>query len=266
MTIETDFVFELGKSLADALDESDIIGRWMSHHLADLVMRSEAHPTDQDLIRETREVILRLWEHKAGGRFKTRPFEYVEPVLAALARLEPDPPPWAHFRAYSSEDLPSAHDMAGYPVIATACDMDREFGRLVRLAVAFAAQSALDKEEPWVVAATAVAGTEVDDVVQQLQRWIDHNPASLSEQSESDSNHLEESTNPPGKNSNDERGSLDGGFAGAFKSTIARCMQLLERFDNLVPVVDAVVNPPKPDLAHDRSEGFAESSSFESGA
>jgi hypothetical protein len=50
--------------------------------------------------------------------------------------------------------------------------MDRDFGQLVRLAVAVAAQAALDREEPWVVAATAVGGIEVDGVLQQLRRRI----------------------------------------------------------------------------------------------
>ena len=70
------------------------------------------------------------------------------------------------------DDLPAADDLTHYPVLKAACDMDREFGHLVRLAVALASQAALDREEPWVVAATAVGGTEVDEVVQQLQQSI----------------------------------------------------------------------------------------------
>ena len=101
MTSDSDRVIELGRSLADALDASDIVGRWMAHHLADLITRSEAQPANEELAAETREVILKLWEHKAGGRFTRTPFDYVQPVLAALARLEPDPPQWAHFRTFS---------------------------------------------------------------------------------------------------------------------------------------------------------------------
>lgn len=243
MTSESDPVIELGKSLADALDASDIVGRWMAHHLADLITRSEAQPADQELARETREVILKLWEHKAGGRFTTTPFGYVQPVLAALARLEPDPPPWAHFRTLSAEELPPANRLAQYPILETACDMDREFGQLVRLAVALAAQAALEREEPWVVAATAVGGTEVDDVLQQLQSTIRayrletalyQHSGSADEPFDPDSSDLAESAQPTRVDGGQHSRSDDEVVAIALNAAIARCRDLLGRLDQLI--------------------------------
>ena len=249
MTSERDPVIEVGKSLADALDTSDIVGRWMAHHLADLITRSEAQPADQDLARETREVILKLWEHKAGGRFTKTPFEYVQPVLAALARLEPDPPPWAHFRTFSAEELPSDDDLAHYPVLEAAGDMDREFGHLVRLAVTLAAQTALEREEPWVVAATAVGGTVVDDVLQRLQRSIRayrldtalyQLPCSAREPFKPGIDELLESAKPARVADDQQPGSEDEVLAVALKAAIARCADLLERLDHLTPGPDPV--------------------------
>ena len=231
---------------------------------ANLITRSESQPADQELARETREVILKLWEHKAGGRFATTPFEYVQPVLAALARLEPDPPPWAQFRTFSAEELPSTDNLAHYPVLEAACDMDREFGRLVRLAVALAAKAALDREEPWVVAATAVGGTEVDDVLQQLQRWIRAYrpdtalypyPDPADEPFEPDSRELAE---PPSSTSVDSDGQPSSDtevLAVALQAAIARCTNLLERLDHLVAGPDPAVVPTRTEATDEPSEG-----------
>lgn len=247
MTSKSDAVIELGKCLAGALDTSDIIGRWMAHHLADLITRAEAQPADQELARETREVILKLWEHKAGSRFTNTPFEFVKPVLAALARLEPDPQPWAHFRVLSAEELPPDNDLAHYPVLDAATDMDREFGHLVRLAVTLAAQTALEREDPWVVAGTAVGGTILDDVVQRLQTSIrafrlesevyglarptrEPFKPGIDEMLESDG---------PARLANDQQpGGEDAVLAVALKASIARCVDLLVRLDRLVPGPD----------------------------
>ena len=72
MTGESDAVIELGKSLADALDASDIVGRWMAHHLADLITRSETQPNDHELARETREVVLSCGNTTRAADFDQR--------------------------------------------------------------------------------------------------------------------------------------------------------------------------------------------------
>ena len=41
MTSDPDVVLQLGRELADALDEGDVVGRWMSHHLGDLLARCD---------------------------------------------------------------------------------------------------------------------------------------------------------------------------------------------------------------------------------
>lgn len=263
MTSESDPVFELGKSLADALDPSDIVGRWMAHHLADLISRSEAHPADQELAREAREVILKLWEHKAGGRFKTTPYQHVQPVLAALARLEPDPPPWSHFRTFSPEEFPPASDLARYPVLAVACDMDREFGHLVRLAVALAAQEALDREEAWVVAATAVAGTEADDVMQKLQKMIQafrdtalpYDSAPADEPFEPDDQDQAQRSETSKARSSGHPRTDDEVFVASLRVAIARCTEMLERLDQISVGSSVTSVPQTSEVAEQPSEG-----------
>lgn len=49
MSSDTDPVLQLGRDLADALDPSDIVGRWMSHHLAQLISQCDENPHDAEL-------------------------------------------------------------------------------------------------------------------------------------------------------------------------------------------------------------------------
>src|SRR5688572_28049344 len=104
MSSDADPVLELGRALADALDHSDVVGRWMSHHLAELITRCEASPEDSELAATTRDVVLRLWERNRGARFQTEPFGYLQAVLRAIARLDPHPTPWAHYRPFDDQD------------------------------------------------------------------------------------------------------------------------------------------------------------------
>lgn len=174
MNSDEDPVLHLGRDLADALDRSDVLGRWMSHHLAELITRCEASPDDLELAETTRGVVLKLWEHKSGARFKREPYAYVRPVLRAIARLDPDPDPWAHYRPFGDE-VPSAEALASYPMLQKACDIDREVGNLIRLSVAVAAREATSREERWVITGMETAQTEEDkalNVLAQLRRRL----------------------------------------------------------------------------------------------
>jgi hypothetical protein len=169
MNSDPDPVLQLGRDLADALEPSDIVGRWMSHHVAELVNRCEGNPEDAELAATTRDVVLKLWERKRGARFQTEPYGYVRPVLRAIARLDPDPDPWAHYRPFG-EQAPNAEALDLYPLLATACDIDREVGHLIRLSVAVAAREATSREEAWVVAGMETADTEEDRAVRALEQ------------------------------------------------------------------------------------------------
>ena len=162
----------LGRDLADALDEGDVVGRWLAHHLADLLTRCEASPDDQELARTTREVILKLWEHKSAGGFRRPPYGHLAPVLDAPARLEPEPAPWRRYRTFSDDEKPPEGALERYPVLKTACRIDGEVGDLVRLAVAVAAMEATSAEEPWVIAGSALAANEQDRAVRAVEQLV----------------------------------------------------------------------------------------------
>lgn len=171
MSSETDRVFQLGRDLSEALDRSDVVGRWMSHHLAELISRSEENPTNEELASTTRDVVLKLWEHKSGAPLRRDPYAYVKPVLRAIERLDPNPDPWAFYRPFNDQ-APSDKSLATYPLLKMACEIDREVGDLIRLLVGLAARDALTTDEAWVIAGKDTAKTEEDRAVRNLDQLV----------------------------------------------------------------------------------------------
>lgn len=171
MSSNADSVLQLGRELSDALDPSDVIGRWMSHHLAELITRCEENPEDEGLAATTRDVVLKLWEHKSGAPFQVDPYRYLQPLLRAIARLEPNPAPWTFYSPFDRE-TPSVGSLSTYPLLRTALDIDQEVGNLIRLCVGVAAQEAISCEDPWVIAGKEIASTEEDRAVRALEQAI----------------------------------------------------------------------------------------------
>lgn len=90
----TSTVMELGKRLVCELgleDSTDTLSRWMAHHIAELITRSEqAGGSNRALNHECYEAILQLWRHRHELPDGKRPFEEVEPVARAIASLDPE--------------------------------------------------------------------------------------------------------------------------------------------------------------------------------
>ncbi|TDC47088.1 hypothetical protein E1212_25220 [Jiangella ureilytica] len=253
MNSDTDPVLQLGRDLAEALEPSDVVGRWMSHHLAELITRCEANPNDEELAATTRDVVLKMWERKHGAHFKTEPYAYVGPALRAIARLDPNPDRWTCYRPFG-EQVPSDEALATYPLLQKVCDIDREVGQLIRLGVALAAQEATAREEPWVIAGMETAETEEDRAVRaleqlaqrlRLQAGPDPREAlaadGLTEPDSADSAALladkESKTEPVagGSNLNDVADAVESAdpLTAAFGIAVVRCRRLIDRIATL---------------------------------
>lgn len=254
---------------------SDVVGRWMSHHLADLITRCEASPDDEALTAATRAVVLQVWERKGGARFRTQHFSYMQPVLRAIARLDPDPDPWAYYRPFD-EQAPNAEALASHPLLQVACDIDREVGHLIRLSVAVTAQEALSREEPWVIAGMEMAETEEDHAGRALQRLVrrlrspsapepreapeSDNQVSMESSSEHStaSEHVEVCTNKLASvdaESNDTANRFESADAltMGLRSALVRCSRLMNKFADLCEEQTAVESEKNTD----RTESMA---------
>ncbi len=160
----------LGRELARTLDDSDVLGRWMAHHVADILTRLETvAPEEAEGLRaETADVILRLWEHRAGSPRRSVPLETFERVIAALDRLTGTQPPWGYYKVFDRHSEPSEADLALTPLLTTAIAIEHAARDAVLATVSEAARRATDREAQWLEVSTHLA----DDTFIHLARGL----------------------------------------------------------------------------------------------
>lgn len=89
----------LGRKLVDELGletRVDTLGRWMAHHVAELIARSEqAHDVKgrTSARNQAVDVILRIWSHRSNAD-RVNPLAELKPAVAVLRTLSQDAPPW----------------------------------------------------------------------------------------------------------------------------------------------------------------------------
>lgn len=96
-------VLGLGKHIVNELgmqDEVDTLGRWMAHHVAELINKAENGKTIAERNKAkliTVEVILKIWEHRRCLPHNTYPLAKYDDLLKVVDRLKIDNNPWKHF-------------------------------------------------------------------------------------------------------------------------------------------------------------------------
>ncbi|MCU7247431.1 AVAST type 3 anti-phage proein Avs3b [Pseudomonas koreensis] len=155
----------LGKKLVteQGFDGSvDTLGRWMAHHIAELIQEAESANDDARPVKmaHVREAVLALWSHRHALPNGRSPFVGMEPIFNALESLNPDTP---HFRYFSTSSTPHASDEESEEVqkyVDMAKAVDRASKVIVNFCIAEAAQRALDSSKAWVQLASKA---EADD-------------------------------------------------------------------------------------------------------
>ncbi len=96
-------VLELGRHLVRELgyeDQRDTLGRWMAHHLADLLAKADNGATGAERLRARKsatETILKIWEHRASLPGNAYPLAPYQEILKVLDRLRPNDNPFRYF-------------------------------------------------------------------------------------------------------------------------------------------------------------------------
>ena len=80
-------VLKLGSALAAELDDTDTLGRWMAHHLSDL-LNSRDTSADADRDAEIADVVLGLWAHRAAAPLRHTPLLRYTEILRTLDRID----------------------------------------------------------------------------------------------------------------------------------------------------------------------------------
>jgi hypothetical protein len=91
---------ELGKHLVSELgleDSNDTLGRWMAHHVAELITATEEAESEAEkaVVGERAvETILKLWAHRTALPGQAYPLAQFGEILELLSKLTPDANPW----------------------------------------------------------------------------------------------------------------------------------------------------------------------------
>jgi hypothetical protein len=107
-------ILGLGQHLVHELhiQRSDTLGRWMAHHIAELMHEAEHGETAAKRIKARKaatETILKIWEHRAALPGNAYPLAPYQEVLRVLERLQPDDNPFS----FSPHDKTEKERLAG---------------------------------------------------------------------------------------------------------------------------------------------------------
>lgn len=165
-SIRCDPILQLGKKIVDelGLDQSnDTLGRWMAHHIAELIHSAESAGTEDrsEKLSRCASAISHLWRHRSELPNGRRPFEELEPILRTLEGLDPNDSTPRYFRAARTAAT-GEQDSETKQWLDLADDLDDSAKILTRYCLARAAQNALDRSKEWVALAQAA---EMEDGV-----------------------------------------------------------------------------------------------------
>lgn len=107
-------VLELGKYLVRELDFEDgvdTLGRWMAHHLAELIQEAENRKTQEAKLKASQqatETILKIWEYRKNLPNEAYPLAKYKDLLRVIGFLRIDNNPYRFFR----NNFDKTHELA----------------------------------------------------------------------------------------------------------------------------------------------------------
>ncbi len=91
-------MLEVGKHLVTQLgleDSTDTLGRWLSHHVAELIETAEKPEAGMQERAEAVDVILKIWQHRDRVPAKVSPLASYADLLQVLSVFVKEAGPWA---------------------------------------------------------------------------------------------------------------------------------------------------------------------------
>jgi hypothetical protein len=158
-------VLGLGQYLVRELDFEDgvdTLGRWMAHHVAELIDQAEHGATAAERVKARKsatETILKIWEHRASLPGNTYPLATYKDVLKVLDRLPPDKNPFRYISLYGETKREQR-----------AIDLFDSFSRLILALLLMELPSGEETAQTDAAAIEALSETE-QHVLTALQQW-----------------------------------------------------------------------------------------------
>lgn len=75
----------------------DTLGRWMAHHVAELLAAVDAAPNEKlrrERQNEAVQAILKLWTHRSTYENRVNPLSELKPIIRVIRTLDPGNNPW----------------------------------------------------------------------------------------------------------------------------------------------------------------------------
>lgn len=165
VSVRCEATLELGRKLTKELevDESvDILGRWMAHYIAELIVDAETAGADERSakMQACSEAILNLWKYRHELPSGKRPFEDFEPILRALESLDPDDDAPRYFRSLKAVDNTTDESDEVMLLLKIIDELDYSAKLLIRYCLTKAAEAAIDKSAKWVALAEEAGADE----------------------------------------------------------------------------------------------------------
>ena len=137
--------------LAAELEQTDTLGRWIAHYLAERMTSLERRTgSERDTAEaEVADLILRLWSLRRQLPSGRLPLAEVDEVEAAIERLAPGRRAWAYFGAFAADTEPSPEETETSTTLKAAQLVDRLAGDLAHGLIGRAAALAEEDGAAW---------------------------------------------------------------------------------------------------------------------
>lgn len=178
---QSEKVLELGRKLVEELglvDSNDTLGRWMAHHVADLIAKVETATGGDKVAAQTEafDAILKLWKHRSEFPAGKRPFGELESVIRTVASLDPEDDTPRYYRMVRPPKGETADNSDQEKWLRLAEDLDYVAKVLIGYCLEEAAGAAVDRSKEWVKLAEGIGETGASEITLRfLSRTADSN-------------------------------------------------------------------------------------------
>ncbi|MFY2450877.1 AVAST type 3 anti-phage protein Avs3b [Enterobacter hormaechei] len=171
----------------------DTLGRWMAHHIAELIY--DAENTTNETMRiakqfEIRDSVWAFWANRYELPFGNKPIKELEPILRALESLDPENQQPRYFFPNLGLTNREKESTETQKWLKVAENIDSSSKILINYCLSLAAENSIDKSQEWVELAQK-AGLDDIDLIEFRIFQLRGNPANTTHPSSSQRRVLE---------------------------------------------------------------------------
>ncbi|MEI7369609.1 AVAST type 3 anti-phage protein Avs3b [Pectobacterium sp. 1950-15] len=176
-------IIQLGKKLVEELELNnsvDTLGRWMAHHIAELIY--DAENTKNETMRiakqlEIRDSVWAFWAKRYELSFGNKPFKELEPILRALESLDPENQQPRYFFPNLGLTNREKESTETQKWLKVAEYIDSSSKILIDYCLSLAAENSIDKSQEWVELAQKAGLDDDIDLIEFRIFQLRGNPA-----------------------------------------------------------------------------------------